>query len=390
MNFTDLVKKQKDYMIKVRRFLHENPELSSKEFKTTKFLKNEVKKLGLCIKEVGTTGFVAILDTKKAGKNIGIRTDIDALPVHESKINLKQTKTSCSKTDGISHACGHDGHMAILLGAIQILYSIKDKLRGRIFFIFEEGEEIGSGIDKMIYALKDEKLDAIYGTHLASFVPTGTICINNGAIMAGATLIEMNILGKAGHGSRPDLSINPVFAGANVLMAISSAWNNQLDVTKTVTLGITQFQAGTANNVIPNKAYIGGTLRYFDEFEGKKALEVIKDVATLTAKAHKCEIDFLNSGPIAMPLINDEKLSKIAKNGLLKYCINIDDIKWFASESFAKYKLLCPILYVFVGIKNDELGSGAEHHNEKFDIDDNALEYACISTCEFAYNFCNF
>ncbi len=389
MKFLELVQQQKEYIVNTRRYLHENPELSAQEFKTAEFLKSEVAKLGLEIKQASTTGFIAILDTKKPGKNVGLRADIDALPVQESQVNLKQNKVSCSKNDGVSHVCGHDGHMAILLGAMKVLCSIKDELCGKIVFIFEEGEEIGTGIDSTIELLKGEKLDAIYGTHLTSFMPVGKICVDGGPRMAGAVAVEMDIFGKAGHGSRPDLSINPVFAGANILMAISSAWNNQLDVTKTVTLGLTQFYAGTANNVIPEKAYIGGSLRYFDEEEGKKAMELIKDIATLTAKAHKCSVDFLNTRISTIPIINDENLSNIAKEGLKKYCdkILVNDVKWFASESFAKYRSLCPILFAFVGVQNDELGSGAEHHNEKFDIDENALEYACISTCEFAYNF---
>ena len=158
------------YLIETRRFLHENPELSGIEYDTSKFLKDEVSNLGLEIKDVGGTGFYAILDTGKPGKTIGLRTDIDALPIKESESNLANIRKTRSKLEGVFHACGHDGHMAILLTAARILNDIKNHLSGRIIFIFEEGEEIGSGIDKMIEGLKNENIDAIYGNHLASFL----------------------------------------------------------------------------------------------------------------------------------------------------------------------------------------------------------------------------
>lgn len=147
----------KSYLINTRRYLHENPELSGEEYQTSKFLKGEVKKLNLPIKEVDGTGFYAILDTGKAGKTLGLRTDIDALPIVEKESNQKVKRVCTSKVAGKFHACGHDGHMATLLGAMKVLVAHKDNLKGKIIFIFEEGEETGVGIDKMLAALKKEK-----------------------------------------------------------------------------------------------------------------------------------------------------------------------------------------------------------------------------------------
>ncbi|MGX7014455.1 amidohydrolase [Vagococcus silagei] len=391
----DIIKKTKemdDYLIKTRRFLHENPEVSSKEFKTSELLKKEIASIGLEIHPVQGTGFYAILDTGNPGKTVALRTDIDALPIQEQKNNLKQERIVYSKNDGISHMCGHDGHMAVTLAAAKVLVDLKDQLKGKIIFIFEEGEEIGSGIHAMVEALKPLNIDAIYGTHLTSFMDTGTICLDGGPRMAGAVEIDFNVIGKSGHGSRPDLSINPLFAGANILNNITSAWANQLDVGKTVTLGITQFHAGTVNNVIADKAHIGGSLRYFDVSEGLKALDLIKDVAEKVAAAHKCQIEYTKHTRIAtIPVVNDANLAAIARDGVAEIFPNslITDVKWYASESFAHYAKVAPSVFSFVGIRNEDLGSGAEHHNDYFDLDEAALPYSLGATLNFVNKYLN-
>lgn len=380
------------YLVKTRRFLHENPEVSGKEYNTATFLKAEINKLGLPIEQASNTGFIATLDTGKPGKIVALRTDIDALPVDESPENLKGKRLVTSQIEGVAHMCGHDGHMAIILASMKLLCEYKEKLSGKIIFVFEEGEEIGCGIADMIKLLKSKNIDAIYGTHLTSFMDTGTICLDEGPRMAGAAVIEMNILGKSGHGSRPDLSINPVFAAAQVLNGISNAWNNQIDVSKTVTLGLTQIHGGQINNVIPDKVFIGGTLRFFDLDEGHRAVNVLKEVASLTAQVHKCSVEFNETTKVAtIPLINDKHLSSIARNAVTKNMPEalVTDVKWYASESFARYHEVAPIVFSFVGTRNNELGSGAEHHNEKFDIDEKSLTYATLATTQFAIDFLN-
>src|SRR5699024_4997147 len=379
--------------IKTRAFLHQHPELSSQEVETVKFLKEEVKKMGLEIEDVpNSIGFTALLDTKKAGKTLGIRTDIDALPIQENPNNLTEKKKYISKNSGAMHACGHDGHMAIVLSTIQILAELKNNLTGKIYFIFEEGEEIGSGIDAMIEHLKQKNFDAIYGNHLAAFLNSGKVAVDSGPKMAGAILVDFTVQGKSGHGSRPDLATNPVFAAAHILTSLTNAWANQLDVTKTVTLGLTQIHGGSANNVIPNEVNIEGSLRFYDMQEGRKALKVFKKVSDLTAQAHNCQIKFSEEFKVvADPVINDNKLANIAERGIEEILPQAQEknIQWFASESFNKYQKLCPTLFSFIGIRNESLGSGAEHHNDKFDIDENALINGVLATTKFAVDFLN-
>jgi amidohydrolase len=383
------VKEANNNLKTVRGYLHKHPELSGKEFETTKFLQAEIAKLDLPITQVPGTGFYVVLDTKRAGKTIGLRTDIDALPIHESESNLKQKKLHLSQNAGISHACGHDGHMAVLLEAAKILTGLKDQLSGKIIFIFEEGEETGSGIDAMVDALKPLKIDAIYGNHLKSNLESGKLYVQEGAIMAGTGTVAFDVIGRGGHASRPDLSINPVFAAANILTGISIAWNNQRDITKTVTLGITQLQGGEVYNVIPNTAFVGGTIRFFDKDEAGKCFNIIRKVSENIAAAHNCTVRFHEKNGIVLnPVVNDAALTQFTREAIREIypesVISGDKYIWYAAETFSKYSQLAPTVFVFAGIKNEALGSGAEHHNDQFDIDEDALQYALGAMLQFA------
>jgi amidohydrolase len=377
----DLLQKIKEidpYIRNIRGYLHEHPERSLQEYETSQFLQREISKSGLLVTPVSNTGFFSVLDTGRAGKTVALRTDMDALPVAENPFNLKQKKKWISGNNGISHVCGHDAHMAILLGAIKILHEIKDELNGKIIFIFEDAEEIVGGVDCMIEKLADVSVDVFYGNHVYASMPTGDICLDSGAIMAGMAYVEFDVIGRGGHGSRPDLSINPVFAAAHILTGISVAWNNQLDVTKTVTLGITQIHGGETNNVFPNSVFIGGSLRFFDRSEAEKAINVLKKTAENIASAHNCTVSFRQANIVLEPVINDDAFSDIARETVREIFPGklVTGIKWFAGESFSKYAAIAPTVFALTGTNNAVLGSGAEHHNDKFDVDDDVLQYA--------------
>lgn len=389
-SLVEQVKGLQEYAIGHRRYLHEHPELTAKEVETSAYLKEEVKALGLEIHEVEGTGFFAVLDTGRPGKTLAMRTDIDALPVQENEHNLKQKRLVCSQVEGVMHACGHDGHMAMLLTTAKILTEIKDQLSGRIVFLFEEGEEMGTGIDAMIRGIEPLGIDAVYGCHLASFMDVGTISIKSGPVMAGAVLVDITVIGKGGHGSRPDLSISPIFAAANIITGLGSAWANQIDVTKTVTMGLGMVNGGTAPNVIPNEVNIKGTMRYFDMEEAKKAVEVVREVSEYTAKAHKCRVEIPEQcNKLGLPVINDEHLAQMARSAVEEIMPGalVEDVTWFASESFSRYRQVAPSLFTFVGIGNPQFGSGAEHHNEYFDMDESALYYGILAEVKFAVDF---
>jgi amidohydrolase len=380
------------YLRQIRGYLHEHPELSGQEYETAQFIRSEIDRLGLPVTQVPGTGFYAVLDTHKPGKTVGLRADIDALPIPENPMNLNQKRTRMSQNAGISHACGHDGHMAILLGAMNVLCELQSQLTGRIIFIFEEGEETNSGIHPMIEALRPLQIDAIYGNHLRSSLETGSIYIQEGAIMAGTGTIALDVVGQGGHASRPDLSINPIFAAANLLTAISIAWNNQRDITQTVTLGVSQIQGGETYNVIPNSVFIGGTIRFFNPSEGEKGFALLRKVSEDIARAHNCSVRFHDKMGVAMgPVVNDTTLARFAREAIRS--IYPDQVLsgpqhiWYAAETFARYSELAPTLFTFIGVKNETLGSGAEHHNDRFDIDESALPYGVGAMTQFAVKF---
>ncbi len=387
------VELQDSYVRDIRRHFHLHPELSGKEVETAKYLKAELKKLGgISIHDVpGSTGFYAILDTKREGKTIGLRTDIDGLPIEESPTNGEgKQKKWVSQNKGVTQGCGHDGHMAIILGTARILSNLRNQLHGRVVFIFEEGEESNSGIRPMIAALQADgiKLDVIYGNHVASNVPSGQIFVKEGPIMAGMATLAYNIVGRGGHVSRPDKSVNPVFAAANVLTAISIAWNNQRDLEKLVTLGVTQLEGGQVYNVIPNSVFIGGSLRFFDRAAGEHALQLVKNVSENVAAAHGCTVDYTDRMKVDLPPVsNDTTYTRHARQELeALYPGHVTDdpqYVWYGSETFALYSQLAPTVFTLVGVNSKEVGSTAQHHNDKFDLDEDALQYGVGAMTQF-------
>lgn len=387
------VAQQDAYIRDIRRHLHQHPELSGQEVETVKFLKTELQKLGgFDIHNVpGSTGFYAIFDTGRKGKTIGLRTDIDGLPIEESPVNGggKQKKW-VSLNKGVIQGCGHDGHMAIILGTARILSNLRSQLKGRFVFIFEEGEESNSGIRPMIAALKHDgvQFDVIYGNHVASNVPSGKVFVKPGPIMAGMATLAYHIVGRGGHVSRPDKSVNPVFAAADVLTSISVAWNNQRDLEKLVTLGITQLEGGKVYNVIPNEVFIGGSLRFFDDEAGKHALNLVKSVSEHVAAAHGCTVSYTDRMKVDLPPVaNDTTYTTYAQQQIeTLYPGRVTDDSqyvWYGSETFALYNQLAPTVFSLVGVNNPEVGSTAQHHNDKFDLDEDALQYGVGAMTQF-------
>lgn len=387
------IQQQDSYIRDIRKHFHLHPELSGQEVETAKYLKAELKKLGgISIHDVpGSTGFYAILDTGHDGKTIGLRTDIDGLPIEESPVNGEgKPKKWVSLNKGVTQGCGHDGHMAILLGTARILSNLRSQLRGRFVFIFEEGEESNSGIRPMIAALQADgvKFDVIYGNHVASNVPSGLLFVKEGPIMAGMATLAYNIVGRGGHVSRPDKSINPVFAAANVLTSISIAWNNQRDLEKLVTLGVTQLEGGQVYNVIPNSVFIGGSLRFFDREAGEHALQLVKQVSESVAAAHGCTVSYTERMKVDLPPVsNDTTYTRHAQREIEAlypgHVVSDPQYVWYGSETFALYSQLAPTVFTLVGVNNPEVGSTAQHHNDKFDLDEDALQYGVGAMTQF-------
>lgn len=206
--------------------------------------------------------------------------------------------------------------------------------------------------------------------------------------MAGMATLAYHIVGRGGHVSRPDRSVNPVFAAADVLTSISIAWNNQRDLEKLVTLGVTQLEGGKVYNVIPNEVFIGGSLRFFDQAAGEHALSLVKSVSEHVSAAHGCTVRYTDRMKVDLPpVVNDSLYTRYAKRELEALypgrVIADQQYVWYGSETFALYSQLAPTVFVFVGVNSPEVGSTAEHHSDKFDLDEDALQYGVGAMTQF-------
>lgn len=381
----------KQFVIEHRRKIHTFAELGGKEFKTKEYILKIVKSLHLPFEEVTETAIIATLDTGKEGPHIVLRADIDALPIKENPQNLCQTRTCISEQENTCHACGHDAHCAMLLGSMEILCSMKEELNGVIYFCFEAGEEVGTSHRQILEALSKKRVDTAWAIHVYSALESGKIGICEGPCMAGFAPLELTVKGKGGHGSRPDLSINPVFAAAAIAANIPGAFVNQLNVEKTVTFGLTSIRGGESFNIFPEEAHIRGSMRFFDREEGRKARDIVIKVAEHTAAMHNCQVDYSKmEGEVGIPVINDIVCAKLAKKSVKEIYGDeaVPDVfqRWYASESFGKYLQEYPGVLALLGIRNTEYGSGAEHHNERFDVDENVLDMGVKATVNYVVN----
>lgn len=385
----ELAAAQQEYMVRRRREFHRHPELSAQEFHTREVLVREIEAMGVPYTLLPGTGIIAVIEGGKPGKHRAIRADIDALPVKEETCNLAGPKACVSEIPGKCHACGHDAHMAMLLGTMKVLTQLKDEIEGTVYCCFEEGEEENSGIGAMLDGLAKYPVEECFALHVYYALDAGKVNIVPGPRMAGTVGIGFYVNGKSGHGSRPDQAANPIVPAAHIITQIDSAFVNQIDAEQTVTLGLCVFQAGEATNVIPDRAYIGGTARYFSKAEGEKALKLINLIAENTAVCHKCTVEFAARNKISLlPVVNDEGVALRVQNAVKEICGEdavADCDRWYASECYSEYLEKYPGALGFLGIRNAELGSGAAHHNGKFDIDESALALGVCSEVGFIF-----
>ncbi len=364
----ELVAKEKDFLLQLRRELHLKPELSGKEYQTSKFIKEQLKKWQIPYQEIAPTSILGVIDSQKPGQNVALRADIDALPLTE-----KADVAFKSENEGVMHACGHDAHMAMQLVVAKILAEHKDLFTGKIYLIFESGEEDASGIDYVIKALKAEPIDYIYGTHVASFQEIGEASCLSEAVMAGQYILRLTIKGKSGHGARPDLAQSPIVATGMILQALQAGWMHILDLRKPVTFSFGTVHGGFAHNVIPDEVVLTGTMRFFDEEAGKVALELWQKLVLETATLYgtKAEIEIVKFIP---PVKNDVSLADLVRE--LQTDLGLkqaQEAKWNASETFAKYQEIAPSVFTFLGCANQSKGMIYGHHHEQFMVDEDCL-----------------
>ena len=389
-----LADEMEPYVIRCRRTIHTFAELAGHETRTKALILEEAEKLGLPYEEVPATSVIVKLDTGRPGMVVALRADIDALPLTESETNLSGPRTCRSGQDGTCHACGHDAHAAMLLGAMQVLARLRDQLSGTVLFCFEEGEEINSGVKPLLDALEKYHVDRCWAIHVYAELEEGKLSVDPGPCMAGGTPVAVRFTGRPGHGSRPDLAANPVFCGASFLNNLCVAFSNQIPAGQTVTMGITMFHGGDAYNIISDTTEIQGSFRFFDMEAGRKSVEILNRTAEHTAAMFGCKAEVLKGGEAPSgpgrgcgPVINDASCAAAAQKALgelLPQGTVVSCEPWYAGECYCWWLERYPGVLALLGIQNKEQGYGAPHHHEQFDLNESVLKTGVAATARYA------
>ena len=383
-----------EYTTSIRRHLHENPELSGRECNTIKLICSELDKIGIEYVNIPDGGVLATLDGPTAGKTVLLRADCDALPIQELPVNAKQPKICVSKVPGVAHMCGHDGHTAMLLSAAKVLKANQDQIKGRIYLLFERGEEGGGNIYWIMKYIQENNIhiDASFAEHTSTNITPGHIVCQAGPAHAGAVGYKIKITGKGGHGSRPDKSINPIDCFVSIYECIKSIRMNYVEPTVILTNSMGMVQAGAAGNVIPQELTFGGTCRFYDAAAGNIFKQKLVEICEAQAKLFDCTVEFESlHGPI-LPVINNAKLSEIGTKAIAaalgEEAIEHTDLN-MGSESYSYLSTYYPGVMMRVGIGNEEQGMTVGGHNPGYDLDETGLPYGTAAYVAAGLGFLN-
>ena len=377
-------------LVEERRRFHAWPEASGKERETAAYVQGEMAKLGMSpVWAADTLSAFYLLDTGRPGKTLVLRADMDALPVPEDEENLVGKKVCVSQRPGYCHACGHDAHTAMLLAAARILTERKEELQGRIYFLFESGEENMATYDKVCAQLQQMDVDAVWGVHVTAFMDTGTISVQAGPRMSGHGPFHIRVYGHGGHGSRPDQAVNPVVTAAEIACKLQSVVPLQVSPFDAGVLTVSAVRGGEAWNVIPDSCDILGGLRYFTPAVYEKMMQQMDRIVKGVCLANNCRAEYIRKPILRAAVNNDPALSALAERAVDKVLpgARVEQDPWMASESFGSYQQLVPGVFAFIGTKNEAFGSGALHHNEKFDVDEACMPLGVAATVQFACDF---
>lgn len=370
MNVMDEVLKQKEYTISMRRMFHRHPELSMKETETAKRIRAELERMGIPYENVGETGTIGTLKGKEEHPVIGLRCDIDALPITEVKdLEFK------SENKGVMHACGHDGHISMLLTAAKILSEHRNELKCTVKFIFQPAEEQMKGAIQILDSGQLGELDTVAGMHIFPYLKTGTISVDSGPRYTSAGFMNIKIIGHSGHGAMPQYSVDPIYVGAKVIDALQSLVSRETDPMDTVVISICTFHAGTLANIIAETAEMSGTVRTFNPDLQKKLPSMIERVIKSTCEAYRAsyELDYYTDIPAT---INDKYCSEIAEESVKKILGEEGVIHYKGTpggEDFSYFLEKFPGIYAFIGCRNEDKDCCYPLHHERFDLDEDAL-----------------
>ncbi len=366
----EISEKYKDYAVKMRRTFHQIPEIRHQEYNTSKIIKQQLTDMSIDWYEYAGTGVMGIIKSNNPGKVIALRADMDALEVQEN-VNLDYK----SKTNGLMHACGHDGHMAMLLTAARMLIETKHEFNGTIKLIFQPAEEGGNGAHKMIEEGVMKDVEGIFGIHLWPDLNTGKVSAESGPRLASADFFDIDIKGFSGHGSMPHKCIDSVVVGSAIVNNIQALVSREINPLDPVVITIGTFQSGTRNNIIASDAKLTGTTRTFSNELRQQIPSMMERVIKSTVQAHKAEavLKYYFGSP---PVINDIHLSHIAQNAIVNILgeegiANVE--KTMGGEDFSEYTKEAPGAMMLVGTRNDAKFENYPLHHGSFQIDEDSL-----------------
>ncbi|MCL2610516.1 MAG: M20 family metallopeptidase [Defluviitaleaceae bacterium] len=357
-------------MIQIRRHFHKNPELAFKEENTPKYISEYLTKLGVEHEaNFGGNGVVAKIKGSGEGKTIALRADFDALPIQDEKDVAYR-----SEIPGVMHACGHDAHTAALLGIANIASKNRDEFNGEIRLIFQHAEELSpGGAISMLKAGCLEGVDAIFGVHVASDVPTGMASYGYGPVMANADDFTIEINGKGGHAATPQLTIDPIIIGSSIVQSFQQIVSRRVDPLEPAVISICKFISGTAFNIIPDSCLLEGTVRTYSEEVQEIIINEMDQI--LKAECEKFGATYkLRYGKGYPAVINHDAETTLFKEVLEKQSKKIE-VKppKMGGEDFSYYLKERPGAFFFIGARNEAKNAIYPHHHPKFDIDEDAI-----------------
>ena len=390
-NVVDLEQLVKDINSKVinwRRHLHENPELSFQEVETSKFVYETLESFGAYELSCPTkTSVMARLIGSQPGKVIALRADMDALPIQE-----ETGLPFSSKNHGVMHACGHDAHTAMLLGAAKVLSTLRDQIKGEIRLFFQHAEELlPGGAQEMVKAGVTEGVDTVIGLHLSSLAPVGQFNLIYGPAMAANAAFDVIIQGKGGHASRPQASIDPVAIAVQAINGINQFISRKVNPAERVVISVTKIQGSDAYNIIPDTASFGGSVRTFDPKVREQIPKWIEQYVKALTEANECSyrMDYRNG---YATVINDQQITSDIEKIIIQefgeeHCNRAEPL--MGSEDFSAFSNEVPGCFVFLGAGSENQEENYPHHHPKFMIREEALELGVKFYVKTALSYTN-